>query len=89
MGWGGVGTVELAGLSISVSACRDLSQCGGLSSWRQSRLLPAEAGMPGGGQISTFQHNSNVVNTNNVLSITFVSCKPNFKKKQLNFYLLT
>lgn len=43
-----MGTAELAGPSISVSACRDLSQCGGLSSWRQSKLLPAEAGMPGG-----------------------------------------
>lgn len=41
-----MGTAELAGPSISVSACRDLSQCGGLSSWRQSKLLPAEAGMP-------------------------------------------
>lgn len=36
---------------MSVSVCRDLSQWGGLSSWRQSKLLPAEAGMPeGGGQ---------------------------------------
>lgn len=42
-----MGTAELAGPSISVSACRDLSQCGGLSSWRQSKLLP-EAGMPKG-----------------------------------------
>lgn len=43
-----MGIAELAGPSISVSACRDLSQCGGLSSWRQSKLLPAEAGMPAG-----------------------------------------
>lgn len=48
-GWGG-GTAELAGPSISVSVCRDLSQWGGLSSWRQSKLLPAEAGMPGEGR---------------------------------------
>lgn len=48
MGWGG-GTDELAGPSMSVSVCNDLSQCGGLSSWRQSKLLPAEAGMPGKG----------------------------------------
>lgn len=41
-----MGTAELGGPSISVSACRDLSQCGGLSSWRQSKLLPADAGMP-------------------------------------------
>lgn len=40
-----MGTAELAGPSISVRACTDLSQCGGLSSWRQSKLLP-EAGMP-------------------------------------------
>lgn len=43
-----MGTAEPAGPSISVSACRDLSQCGGLSSWRQSKLFPAEAGMPVG-----------------------------------------
>lgn len=41
-----MGTAEPAGPSISVSACRDLSQCGGLSSWRQSKLFPAEAGIP-------------------------------------------
>lgn len=43
-----MGTAEPAGPSISVSACRDLSQCGGLSSWRQSKLFPAVAGMPTG-----------------------------------------
>lgn len=45
-----MGTAEPAGPSISVSACRDLSQCGGLSSWRQSKLFPAEAGIPEGGR---------------------------------------
>jgi len=39
---------EPVGPSISVSVCRDLSQCGGLSSCRQSTLWPAEAGTPGG-----------------------------------------
>lgn len=34
------------GTSISVSACKDLSQCGGLSSCRESRLLPEDAGIP-------------------------------------------
>lgn len=41
-----MGTAEPTGPSISVSACRDLSQCGGLSSWRQSKLFPAVAGIP-------------------------------------------
>lgn len=51
-----MGTTELAGPSISVSVCRDLSQCGGLSSWRQSKLLPAEAGMPEGSGVSKKGH---------------------------------
>lgn len=66
-----MGIAELAGPSISVSACRDLSQCGGLSSWRQSKLLPAEAGMPAGsygeggqemsdGKKKTPQHKSDI-----------------------------
>lgn len=35
------------GPSISVRACRDFSQCGGLSSGRESKLFPEEAGIPG------------------------------------------
>ena len=35
------------GASSSVSACSDLSQCGGLeSSWRESRLFAEDAGIP-------------------------------------------
>lgn len=38
--------MEPEGTSISVSACKDLSQWGGLSSCRESRLLPEDAGIP-------------------------------------------
>lgn len=38
--------MEPVGTSISVSACKELSQWGGLSSCRESRLLPEDAGIP-------------------------------------------
>lgn len=38
--------MEPEGTSISVSACKDVSQWGGLSSCRESRLLPEVAGIP-------------------------------------------
>lgn len=38
--------MEPEGTSISVSVCKDLSQWGGLSSCRESRLLPEDAGIP-------------------------------------------
>ena len=43
-----MGVGEPAGPALGVSACRDLGQWGGLSSWRQSKLFPCEAGMPAG-----------------------------------------
>lgn len=47
---------ELGGASMSVSVCRDLSQCGGLSSGGESRPLPLEVGIPAEGEATVHSH---------------------------------
>lgn len=44
--WGWWGGIELLGPSISVRACSDFNQCGGLSSCRGSKPFPVDDGRP-------------------------------------------